>query len=132
MLSRDRVSGAALMREWQEKTEGYKESDRGKLSPSDRRSINKTLTRSGFDGNMRFRSMGKAVATAFTVLKKHGVEWDEPVTASMTHGDHGSTSIHVALSNPDTPANPKRVTNSMFYMQWTKMRTGYEVVAYMT
>jgi hypothetical protein len=130
-MTQGNISGLALLRQHEDLHHQSKVS-RGKLSPSDRKSVNRDLRKIGMDGNGRFRSMGQALGKAAGVLHKHGIEWDEVITADRVHGKHGSTAFTLAHSDPDEPMAPKPVTNSMFSVQWTEMRGGYEVVAYVS
>lgn len=130
----DRVGGLALLREWQveEDLEAQKKATRGKLTPSERRAINKDLNRRGLDGNARFRSMGQVAGEVAGVLRTHGVEVDEVITADRFRHSTGSTAFRVAHSNPDEPMAPQQITNSMVALQWTELKSGYEVIAYMS
>jgi hypothetical protein len=127
----DRVSGTALMHQYLSETgPGHKGFE--KLSPSERRKINKDLRAAGFDGNSRFRSMGAAMGAAARVMERHGIEMDEPVTADHFRHNPGKMAIHIAHSNAEEPMAPKRIMNSMFSAHWTEMRSGFEVIAQMS
>lgn len=125
-------SGGALLHSYLKEEAHSKSLHKGKLDATLRRKVNKGLRRKGFDGNSRFRTVGHALGQMAGVLDAHDIEVDEPIMADRFRASTGSTAFHVAHSNPDEPMAPQRITNSMLTLQWTELRSGFEIIAYMS
>lgn len=98
-----------------------------------RQQANAALIRKGLDGNGRFRKIGQALAVAFEVLGKFGIEADEVLSAHKFPEAKGRATINLAFQNPDDPFSPESIDNTMLAIQWTEMRPGsVEVIAYLS
>lgn len=104
-----------------------------RLDPKLRSRVNQDLTRAGFGGRVRFRSMGSAMNAATGVLDKHGLELDDVATASRFLAKSGSTTFSMAFTNEADPFSPESINNSMLAIQWTELEPGrFEVIAYLS
>ena len=104
-----------------------------KLDSATRRAGNKFLHQAGFDGNGRFRSIGKALNEAFDALAKVGIEQDTTLSAHLFQDKSGSRPLDIAFSNKEDPFSPETITNSFLHFSWTELsKDRYEVVAYLS
>lgn len=106
------------------------ESESTKLDNSLRRKANISLIKAGFDGNVRFVSVAASMNAAWKVLDKFGFEPGNGVPYIGTHG--GSFSQNIRFSNTVDPFSPKDISNSVLYIQYAKLESGYEVVGYLS
>lgn len=100
------------------------------LDDKNRNAVNKTLREQGFDGNKPFSTIGSAIASAVTVLHKHGLELDAVTSANEFKRPEGTKSIPLAVSGED-PFSPTQTDSSLFF-QWGAFGDGNKVsvVAY--
>lgn len=104
-----------------------------RLDSASRREGNAALRKAGFDGNGRFRRIGEALASAFKVLSRIGIEQDEVLNMGAFMGDSGARTIDLAFSNPDDPFSPEPISNSVLHFSWTELDSGaLEVIAYLS
>lgn len=103
-----------------------------RVTPKEKRATNKALTKAGFGGKARFRSVGEALNVADGVLAKSGLEWGQVNSADLFRGDSGHQSIRLARKDPKDAFSPVDIQNSALGFQWTKLDDGrYEVIAYL-
>jgi len=129
---RENRSGGALLHSYLQEYAPPSTLHKGKLNASKRKKANAALRHRGFDGNTRFRSTSQGVSEVAGVLQDYGIEVDEPVTADRFRRPTGSASFRVAHSNPEEPMAPQQITNSMIVFQWTELRSGFEILAYLS
>lgn len=104
------------------------------------KAINKALILRGLDGNGRFPSPGRALATAGDVLGRalsakdgiDGVEFAEVISADRVRAGEGRTTVQLALSNRADPFSPHPIGNTLL-ITWYKHGEGkFEAVAYVS
>lgn len=99
-----------------------------------RLSINTKLVAAGMGGSTRFQEASKALAEALAILSDFGIEEDGLIFEShkLHREDSGQIAIDLAWSNQADPFSPETIPNSKLALQWTKLETGYEVIAYLS
>lgn len=99
-----------------------------------RSKVNRDLERVGMDGNIRFRTVGKAINTIHGVLGEYGIDISEVLSAHRFSRDSGTTSIDLEYRNEDDPYSPVPIRNSVLFFQWHKFveTDTVEVVAYLS
>ncbi len=107
-------------------------SDSFTLDKSTKDKINADFRKNGFDGNLRFRTIGSALAAAERTLNDSGFEFDEVSTKGMYLRDEGTRSIDIAKTGEDA-FSPVSVKNSALFFQWSKYgdTPDFSVVAYL-
>lgn len=131
-----------------EKVGRFTETDKGiewddpskkfRLTNKDKQKANRELIHAGMDGNARFPKVGSALNTIFGILEKYGLEPAEVLSADKFRDQMvdgivgGTTSVRLAYSNPEDSFSPAPEEKFQLYMQWARLGTGYEVVAYLT
>jgi len=113
-----------------ELTERKRGAETNSITRVEKTKANAALRKAGFDGKGRWKSAGAAATVAFEVLNKWGIEPDEVFTAHRYGKDKGHESIPLARSTSD-PFSPIPISNSALAFQWTKLDTGFEVIAYL-
>ena len=103
----------------------------GKLERPLRERANDALEKAGFDGNIPYDRLGRAISDAFVVLRKFGIESDS--ATPLLNRESGKERFDLAFSNADDPFSPTPIANSVLYFTWYRHASGnYEVLAYLT
>ncbi len=94
--------------------------------------VNAEFRKRGFDGNLRFKSVGAALAAAQTILHGFGFEFDEVTSGHLFNKPDGTRSIDIAKSGEDA-FSPVSVNNSSLFFQWGRYGDTQDVsvVAYL-
>ena len=103
-----------------------------RIMPGERQAANKELVKAGFGGQGRWQSPGAAASAAFEVLNQYRIEPDEVFTAARygKQREKGTSNIPLARSTDD-PFAPIPITNTGLAFSWTRLETGFEVIAYL-
>ena len=102
------------------------------LSRKARTAGTSALVRAGLDGNGRFYSISSALCSAFQALTSLGIEPADIVSADMVMGDRGQRTVDLAFGNAADPFSPVSIANSLLAFSWTRLESGYEVIAYLS
>lgn len=102
------------------------------LTPDVRSKINEALMSNGYDGNLRFRSMGEAINGIHGLLTDFSIEIADVVTASDLQPQQGHKTYNLQFITND-PMSPDEIKNAMIALSWfTHGEESYEVVAYVS
>jgi hypothetical protein len=110
--------------------EAIMKSTPAKLDAGTRRKGNDALVKHGLDGNGRFRNVADAMNHAWMAIGPLGLEPGNSVP--YTGGKSGTFSQDLRWTNKEDSFSPVDISNSVLYVQWAKLESGYEVVAYLS
>lgn len=98
-----------------------------------RQEVNYALDRRGFGGRERWRKPGEALAEAFNVLARFGIEMDEVVNSHILDRPKGSYQVNIAFTNQEDSFSPTSISNSMLALSWEDLGNHrFEVIAYLS
>ena len=103
-----------------------------RLTTKLRMKANDALEHAGFGGRGRWRKSGMALAAAFNVLAKFGIEMDEVVSSHLMDRPKGTYQVDIAFTNQEDSFSPTSISNSVLHMSWEEVGNGVEVIAYLS